>query len=79
MINDIGIFIMGFVWGMALTIIVVIKVDAWLRSGRRRDKERWEREQKEIEQRLKVTDYGYDPKECAEHHLPGDCPLCGGK
>lgn len=22
---------------------------------------------------------GYDPDECAECHLPGDCPLCGGK
>ena len=22
---------------------------------------------------------GYDPKECEESHLSGDCPLCGAK
>jgi len=79
MIYDLGIFIMGFAWGMGLTIIVVLKVDAWLRSSRRRDRERREKEQLEIERKFKVTDYGYDPKECAECHLPGDCPLCGGE
>lgn len=21
---------------------------------------------------------GYDPDECEDCHLPGDCPLCGG-
>lgn len=21
--------------------------------------------------------HGFDPAECAESHLPGDCPLCG--
>lgn len=23
--------------------------------------------------------YGFDPAECAESHLPGDCPLCGAE
>ena len=78
MIYDLGIFIMGFAWGIGLTIIFVLTVDTWLRSGRRRDREKREREQIEVEQRLKIDNCGYDPKECDECHLPGDCPLCGG-
>ena len=79
MIYDLGIFIMGFAWGMGLTIIVVLVVDAWLRSGRRQDREKREREQLETEKQTKSTIYGWDYKECEECHLPGDCPLCGGE
>jgi len=79
MIYDLGVFVLGFAWGMGLTLIAVLAIDARLRSGRRRDREKREREQAEIEQQLKITDYGYDLKECEECHLPGDCPLCGAE
>jgi len=67
MINALGIFIMGFAFGVALTILLALIVEKRVR------RERQERKQ------LYFDDYGYDPKECEECHLPGDCPLCGGK
>lgn len=30
------------------------------------------------EEDLYAIECGFDPKECQEMHLPGDCPLCGG-
>jgi len=68
MVNTIGIFIMGFAWGIGLTVIFVVSLDKWLRRKRR----------KERQPIFLFTDYGYDRKECEESHLPGDCPLCGG-
>lgn len=31
----------------------------------------------EANRRYDVTLLGFDPVECEEHHLRGDCPLCG--
>lgn len=33
----------------------------------------------ERENILNAIEIGYDPRECQECHLPGDCPLCGAK
>jgi len=33
----------------------------------------------EANQRYDVTLLGFDPIECEEYHLQGDCPLCGGE
>jgi len=33
----------------------------------------------EANQRYDVSLLGFDPIECEEHHLPGDCPLCGAE
>lgn len=32
-----------------------------------------------FEDRENAIESGFDPDECSELHLPGDCPLCGGK
>jgi len=77
MINNIGIFIMGFAWGVGLVIIILFSVDAWLRGGKRRARK--QREKELAEKQLDLTAYGYDLKECEECHLPGDCPLCGAE
>lgn len=31
------------------------------------------------EDRKNAIECGFSPDECSESHLPGDCPLCGGK
>ena len=31
------------------------------------------------EDRENAIECGFSPDECSESHLPGDCPLCGGK
>jgi len=30
------------------------------------------------EDKNNAIESGFDPEECSECHLPGDCPLCGG-
>ena len=31
----------------------------------------------EREDYLNAIELGFDPNECEDSHLPGDCPLCG--
>ena len=31
------------------------------------------------EDKKNLEEIGFDPEECKACHLPGDCPLCGGK
>ena len=71
MVFNLGIFIMGFTWGMGLTLLVLISLDIRLRRERQKVKQEKEKPT------FLFIDYGYDPKECEECHLPGDCPLCG--
>ena len=32
-----------------------------------------------FEDRQNAVEAGFDPDECSESHLQGDCPLCGAK
>ena len=70
MIIQIGSFVMGFVWGMAITLIVCLLLFQSLEKARRKRKEK-------IAEHKALIERGFDPNECAEHHLRGDCPLCG--
>ena len=64
MIYEIGIFVMGFAWGaviVSLGFVIGLKLIF----------------KKEKQHKLQMRDYDLDAIECKEHHLPGDCPLCG--
>ena len=45
----------------------------------RRKVERLQVELDKANQKYDATIRGFDPIECEEHHLPGDCPLCGAR
>lgn len=68
-------FIMGFAWG---TVVGFLTTFISIKFGLRR-----QRKEKQLFDRLNHRTYlhvcGYDEDECLEHHLPGDCPLCGAK
>jgi len=69
--EQIVIFIMGFVWGMAITLIICLLLFQRLESARRKRRGK-------IAEHKAMIERGFDPSECEEHHLRGDCPLCGG-
>lgn len=64
-------FIMGLAYGMVIGFIIT------LFSTRLAIK----RKKKEMAllRRLDLKSLGFDEEECREHHLPGDCPLCGAE
>ena len=37
----------------------------------------FDRRNAKIAQYTEAIDRGFDPVECRDRHLPGDCPLCG--
>lgn len=52
-------------------------VIGWLYGARRT--RRMIQRHNEAAWREYLLESGFDPEECAEVHLAGDCPLCGGE
>jgi len=46
--------------------------------GERRERKGQERAERMAWNRY-LRESGFDPDECEQSHLPGDCPLCGGQ
>ena len=63
--------IMAFAYGMVAGMLITFLA---LKLGLKRQK----REDK-IFRKLELKLCGFDEEECAKHHLPGDCPLCGAR
>jgi len=57
-------FLMGFAWGVGLTVLFIIQII-----------QKRQRETKIT--REEFLEMGFDPLGCELDHLPGDCPLCG--
>ena len=64
-VYEVGAFVMGFAWGVVALLALTIFYWQW--DARHRPTS------------INYKDYGFDPKECETTHLPGDCPLCGGR
>lgn len=76
MVEGFGWLIMGLAWGAALTLILFLSLEAHFRHERRKKRKAQEKEKQD---RILLLDRDFDVKECIEHHLPGDCPLCGAE
>ena len=42
-----------------------------------RERTRQRNEEARPDREIILENYGFSPRECRNHHLPGDCPLCG--
>jgi len=64
-------FVLGFSLGLAVPLIVIVYLLNKLTKQSARYLKFMERQY--------LSNCGFDPDECRECHLPGDCPLCGAK
>ena len=64
-------FMMGLAWGIGIgSAIMFFSIRLGIKRGKR---------EATLFRRLNLKFAGFDEEECKEHHLPGDCPLCGAK
>ena len=70
--NEVAIYF-GII--VPLGIIALVFAFEQLRQMRKQDK----KERDKAEERRYMIECDFSPSECAESHLPGDCPLCGAQ
>ncbi len=67
-----------FVYGFSLLAWMLYSIRKWRRQDAAAEERRDLLEDAEKDAgRERWLGAGFDPLECAECHLPGDCPLCG--
>ena len=77
--NDIW-WVLGLAMPIAFLLFVLIIENRYLKRRVKRLQAKLGEAKRicdEANRRYDVTLLGFDPIECEEHHLAGDCPLCG--
>lgn len=64
-------FLMGLAWGMGIgSLIMFFSIRLGIKS---------QKKEAALFRKLDLKLAGFDEEECKDHHLPGDCPLCGAE